>query len=112
VDTIEDLIRRVQKTRRGFLDIQKAADDVVDELSAIRSLRFAKRLFASEIYQVRSLATFVLGRCAANSSGAVDFLRRRVSRDSDWRVAQTHKLASRACAAALADNREGRKHGS
>jgi 3-methyladenine DNA glycosylase AlkC len=86
MDTIEKFIQRVQKTQHGFLDIQKAADEVVAGHAAKESLRIAKQLFASEIYQVRSLATFILGRLAANSKESLDFLKRRVSQDNDWRV--------------------------
>jgi 3-methyladenine DNA glycosylase AlkC len=86
MDTIEKFIQRVQKTQHGFLDIQKSADEVVAGHAAKESLRIAKQLFASEIYQVRSLATFILGRLAANSKESLDFLKRRVSQDNDWRV--------------------------
>lgn len=84
--TMERLIQRVRKTRHGFLDIQKAADEVVAEHPAKESFRIAKQLLASEIYQARSLATFILGRLAANSRESLGLLRRRVSQDDDWRV--------------------------
>jgi hypothetical protein len=84
--TIEKLIQRVQKTQHGFLDIQKAADEIVDQQPAEESLRIAQQLFTSEIYQARSLATFVFGRFAANSKETLDFLRQHVSQDQDWRV--------------------------
>ena len=86
MDTTKKLIQRVQKVQHGFLDIQKAANEVVDELSSEDSLRLAKELFKSEIYQVRSLATFIFGRLAANSNETLDFLKLNVSQDSDWRV--------------------------
>jgi 3-methyladenine DNA glycosylase AlkC len=86
MDTIQALIQRVRKTQHGFLDIQKAADEVIGGHSAKESLRIAKQLFASEIYQARSLATFILGQLAANSNESLDFLKRRVSQDNDWRV--------------------------
>jgi 3-methyladenine DNA glycosylase AlkC len=84
--TIERLVQRAQKTQHGFLDIQKAANEVVDEQPIEESLRIAKQLFTSKIYQARSLATFIFGRLAANSSESLEFLKRRVSRDNDWRV--------------------------
>ena len=83
---IEKLIQRARKTEHGFLDIQKAADEVVDEESAEESLRIAKRLYTSEIYQVRSLAIFIFGRFAANSEDVLNFLKQRVSQNNDWRV--------------------------
>jgi hypothetical protein len=44
MDKIEKLIQRVQKTKHGFLDIQKAANEVADKQSAEESLRIAKQL--------------------------------------------------------------------
>jgi 3-methyladenine DNA glycosylase AlkD len=86
MDKIEKLIQRVQKTKHGFLDIQKAANEVADKQSAEESLRIAKQLFTSEIYQARSLATFIFGRLASNAKEASEFLKRCVSQDNDWRV--------------------------
>lgn len=86
MDKIEILIQRVQKTQHGFLDIQSAADELITEQSPEESLSVAKDLFASEIYQVRSLATFMLGRLAARSNEALKFLKENVSLDDDWRV--------------------------
>ena len=83
---LDELILRVQKTQHGFLDIQKAADEVIDEYSTKESLCLAKQLFASDVYQARSLATFILGRLAVNSVESIEFLKQQVSLDSDWRV--------------------------
>ena len=99
METIDKLIQRVQKTEHGFLDIQKAADEVVAGHAAGESLRLAKRLFTSEKYQARSLATFILGRLAANSKESITFLKGRVSRDKDWRVQEIlAKAFDRYCA--------------
>lgn len=99
MDTIQKLIQRVQKTQHGFLDIQKAADEVVVGQTAKESLRIAKQLFASEICQARSLATFIFGRLASNSNESLEFLKRRVSQDNDWRVQEIlAKAFDRYCA--------------
>jgi len=99
MEKIEKLIQRVQKTQHGFLDIQKAADEVVAAHAAGESLRLARQLFASEKYQVRSLATFILGRLAARSKEVITFLKKRVSRDKDWRVQEIlAKAFDRYCA--------------
>ena len=86
MDPIEKYVQRVQKSQYGFLDIQKAADEIVAAYPADESLRMAEALFASGIYQVRSLATFILGRLAAGSQESLLFLKLRVSLDPDWRV--------------------------
>jgi 3-methyladenine DNA glycosylase AlkD len=99
MDMIEELIQRVQKTQHGFLDIQQTADEVADGQPAEESLRIAKQLFTSEIYQTRSLATFIFGRLAANSKKSLEFLKRRVSQDTDWRVQEIlAKAFDRYCA--------------
>ena len=99
MDVIKKLIQRVQKTQHGFLDIQKAADEVFVGHAAKDSLQLAKQLFNSEIYQARSLATFILGRLAAKSNESVTFLRERVSQDNDWRVQEIlAKAFDRFCA--------------
>ena len=99
MDTIEKLIQRIRETQHGFLDIQKAADEVVAGHANKESLRISKQLFASEIYQDRTLATFILGRLGAHSAESLEFLRRRVSQDSDWRVQEIlAKAFDRYCA--------------
>ena len=99
IDTIEKLIKRVQKTQRGFLDIQKAADEVFAVHTAKDSLRLAKKLLVSDIYQARSLATFILGRLAFNLNECLSILRARVSKDEDWRVQEIlAKAFDRFCA--------------
>jgi 3-methyladenine DNA glycosylase AlkD len=81
------------------LDIQKAADEVVVGQADKENLRIAKKLFASDIYQARSLATFIFGRLAANSNESLEFLKRRVSQDKDWRVQEIlAKAFDRYCA--------------
>jgi len=97
--TIDELVKRAQKSQHGFLEIQKAADEIIAAYPANESLRTAEALFASEIYQVRSLATFILGRLAAGSKESLLFLKLRVSPDPDWRVQEIlAKAFDRYCA--------------
>ena len=99
MDPIQTLIQRIRKTQHGFLDIQKAADEVADGQPVEESLRIAKQLFTSEVYQDRSLAAFILGRLAANSTKSIEFLKQRVSQDKDWRVQEIlAKAFDRYCA--------------
>jgi HEAT repeat protein len=99
MNTIQKLIQRVRKTEHGFLEIQKAADEVVAVQAAKESLCIAKQLLDSDISQARSLATFILGRLAANSTESLKILKRRVSQDDDWRVQEIlAKAFDRYCA--------------
>ncbi len=99
MEIIEKLVQRVQQTQHGFLDIQQAADEVFAEHPAQACFDLAKQLFASEIYQARSLATFIFGRLAASSLASLYFLKQRVSQDIDWRVQEIlAKAFDRYCA--------------
>lgn len=99
MDTIEKLIQRAEETKHGFLDIQKAADEVVANRPIEESFLIAKQLFSTDIYQARSLATFIIGRLAANSKESFEFLKHEVSQDNDWRVQEIlAKAFDRYCA--------------
>jgi 3-methyladenine DNA glycosylase AlkD len=96
---IEKLVQRVRKTSHGFLDIQKTAAEVVAGQTPEACLDLAKLLFASEIYQDRSLATFIFGRLASGSGESLAFLKCHVSLDGDWRVQEIlAKAFDRYCA--------------
>ena len=80
------LIKRVQKVKQGFADIKRASDEVMKKETPSNALDLAKDLLQSPVYQARMLATFLLGKLAAQSPDAVKVMRVRVSRDPDWRV--------------------------
>jgi 3-methyladenine DNA glycosylase AlkD len=85
--------------KRALKDLQKAANEVVDGQPVEESIRIAKQLFESEIYQARSLATFIFGRLAVDSNETIKFLKRHVSKDNDWRVQEIlAKAFDRYCA--------------
>ena len=86
MNVIQSLVQRVQKTQRGFTDIQKAAEEVFADHSSTETRQLAKELFLSEVHQARMLATFLFGKLAAKSKESLTFLRKRVSLDKDWRV--------------------------
>ncbi len=83
---IESLTRRVRKTKHGFTDIQREAEEAVAQYSAQDCVRLARRLFTLEAHQARMLAVFIFGRMAARSARVLKFLQQQVSRDPDWRV--------------------------
>jgi len=86
MNVIQSLVQRVQKTQRGFTDIQKAAEEVFADHSSTETRQLAKELFLSEVHQARMLATFLFGKLAAKSNESLTFLRQCVSLDEDWRV--------------------------
>ncbi len=80
------MTRIAEKSEHGFLEIQKQAENLAGESTIEDSLSISKELFSSKGHQARCLATFVLGFVAARSNAALDFLRKTVSKDKDWRV--------------------------
>lgn len=88
IDMMKKLIQHVQKPPYGCWEIQKTADEVFSQQSQKQCLLLAKRLYVSELYQLRSLAVFILGRLAATSNESLDFLKRQVSQDTDWHVTE------------------------
>jgi 3-methyladenine DNA glycosylase AlkC len=83
---IAEIILKVKKTKHGFLEILKEAKNFKNNNSVEENLLISKKLFSSEMYQVRSLGTFILGFIAFESKEALAFLIESVSKDTDWRV--------------------------
>lgn len=90
---ISALIQRAQQTQHGFADIKRASEEIIASEPAEECLRLARELFASDIHQARSLATFIFGRFAATSPECLNFLKMRVSRDDNWRVQEILAMA-------------------
>ena len=88
IDMMKRLIQHVQKNQHCVLDIQNTADEVLSQQSEKQCLLLAKRLYVSELYQVRSLAVFILGRLAATSKESLAFLKLQASQDTDWHVTE------------------------
>src|SRR5690349_7295319 len=84
--SVKSLIQRVEKTKNGFTDIQKAAQEIFESHTTAEVLKTAKELFASDVHQARMLGTFLFGKLAAKSKAAFSFMRKQISKDEDWRV--------------------------
>jgi len=86
MEKTDELIQRLRKIEHGFKEIEKEAIDIVEKNSVESCLIISKKFFSSEVYQVRSLATFVLGAIASKSEDALSFLKKNVSADESWQV--------------------------
>jgi 3-methyladenine DNA glycosylase AlkD len=84
--SVKSLIQRVEKTKNGFTDIQKAAQEVFESHTPAETLQIAKELFESDVHQARMLGTFLFGKLAAKSKDSFSFMWKQVSKDDDWRV--------------------------
>lgn len=85
MNIVQSLSQRVQKTKHGFTDIQKAAEEVFASHNKAETFSLAKELFAADVPQARMLAASLFGKLAAKSKESFTFLRKCVSLDQDWR---------------------------
>lgn len=83
---VDELIDRVSKTQRGFLDIQTTAKELLAKNEPQACFEIAMQLLGSDIHQARMLSTFLLGFTASEIKESLQILRNQVSLDFDWRV--------------------------
>lgn len=83
---INDILCRILQIEHGFQHIIDGADQIFSSYSKEQCLNFAFEWFKSKDYQVRMLATSMLGRLANENNNALCFLKEQVSKDSNWRV--------------------------
>jgi 3-methyladenine DNA glycosylase AlkD len=93
MDQLQLLTQRAEKTKNGFSDILKAADEVFASHNLAEILPLAKELFASENEQVRTLGTFLFGKVSAEHQESFLFMREHISRDKSWRVQEILAMA-------------------
>ncbi|WP_390884282.1 DNA alkylation repair protein [Hoylesella nanceiensis] len=83
---INDILCRILQIEHGFQHIIDGADQIFSAYSKEQCLNVAFEWFKSKDYQVRMLATTMLGRLANEDNNALYFLKEQVSKDSNWRV--------------------------
>jgi 3-methyladenine DNA glycosylase AlkD len=83
---VKRMQRRVSVVAHGFKEMREEATAIATESSVSDSLRIAKELYKSQVYQVRMVAVFVLGYIAARSATSFRTLRETVSNDGSWQV--------------------------
>ena len=83
---INDILCRILQIEHGFQHIIDGADQIFSAYSKEQCLNFAFEWFKSKDYQVRMLATTMLGKLANENNNALCFLKEQVSKDSNWRV--------------------------
>lgn len=83
---IDDILNRIIKIEHGFKHILAGADEILTSYSREHCYALALELFKHDAYQVRMLATTILGRLACEECDALIFLKDKVSRDENWRV--------------------------
>lgn len=82
---MKNLIDNIKKTEHGFKHIIESGNIILDNKKE-NHFELAKDLLSDKSYQVRMLATYLLGRLSAENPKARKLLEARVAEDKDWRV--------------------------
>lgn len=80
------ILNKIQQIEHGFQHIIDGADEVVSTHSKEQCFELALELSEHEAFQVRMLATTILGRLATTNNDALCILKKQISTDEDWRV--------------------------
>jgi 3-methyladenine DNA glycosylase AlkC len=78
--------QKVSKVQHGFVEMREEALKIFGSCPVPECLRISKQLYASEKYQARMVAVFVLGYIASKSGESLKILRNNVSKDESWQV--------------------------
>lgn len=83
---MQEIIKKISKIKNGFKPIEFEAENIFGSKTIQDSMTLACDLLRSDVYQVRSLAVFLLGFIASADSKALQMLKTEVSKDSSWQV--------------------------
>lgn len=83
---MDNLVNKISKEEHGYRHILSEAENIVKTHSAEDSFKLAKQLFDYDVYQARMVATVILGHLAEKNNEAYNFLKSRISIDTNWRV--------------------------
>jgi len=79
------LLEKIKSIEHGFKHIIEAGDIILKD-SSINHLKFAEELLDDDAYQVRMLATYLLGQLSVENKKALEILETQVAKDGNWRV--------------------------
>lgn len=82
---MKKLLDDIKKIEHGFKHIVVAGDKILSD-KKVNHLTVASNLLEDEAYQVRMLATYMLGQLSTDSPSALQILKTKVSKDENWRV--------------------------
>jgi len=82
---MKNLIDDIKKTEHGFKHIVEAGDSILADRTQ-KHFYLATIFFTDKAYQVRMLATYLLGQLSPHNSKALNFLETKVAEDKNWRV--------------------------
>ena len=82
----DELVERISGIENGFRHIYSEAEVIISTYTSEESFKIAGQLYSYDAYQARMLATVLFGHLAHKDKGAYDFLKSRISFDTNWRV--------------------------
>ncbi len=83
---IHNILNKILQIEHGFQHIIDGADEILSTYPKEQCFELAFELFKNKAYQVRMLATTILGRLAITNNDILRFLKEKVSIDENWRV--------------------------
>lgn len=82
---MEKYIDDLKKIEHGFKHILEAGDIILADKTQ-KHFDLATKFLSDDTYQVRMLATYLLGQLSTDNSKALKLLETKVADDKDWRV--------------------------
>lgn len=82
---IQQIIDHIQQIEHGFKHIIDAGNQILAEKNN-SSFEIAVSFMENDSYQVRMLATYILGQLSPQNNEALTFLETKSSLDPNWRV--------------------------
>lgn len=82
---MKKLIEDIKKIEHGFKHIIKAGDSILADKTQ-NHFNLAINFFADDSYQVRMMATYLLGQLSPDKPAALKFLETKIADDKNWRV--------------------------
>lgn len=82
---MKKLIDNIKKIEHGFKHIIEAGNIILDNKTE-NHLELAITFLSDKTYQVRVLATYLLGQLSTKNQKALQLLETKVAEDKDWRV--------------------------
>lgn len=85
IKNMRELIDNIKKIEHGFKHIVEAGDIILAD-TAQKHFDLATNFSNDETYQVRMLATYLLGQLSTDNPNALKLLETKVAKDKNWRV--------------------------
>lgn len=82
---MKQLIDNIKKIEHGFKHIIDAGDIIISDKTE-NHFDLAVTFLTDDSYQVRMLATYLLGQLSPNNPEALELLETKVAEDENWRV--------------------------